>query len=200
MKNQTSRRGFTLIELLVVIAIIALLSSIVMASLSESRIKARDAARNQMVIQYRNALELYRSDHNAYPPSADTIDVYSSGGNDLAYAGGGDCLGVYPDDTCGAGGSSNLSLNNSLSPYIPSLPPVGTVETFPPVAGAFGMPFIGAVYGWENIEEENGIYADRAFIVWGLENKDQACVQGALSYSTVNPSAPGTLCILKLPN
>jgi len=42
-----SKKGFTLIELLVVISIISLLSSIVMASLNESREKARIAAAQQ---------------------------------------------------------------------------------------------------------------------------------------------------------
>jgi len=60
-------RGFTLIELLVVIAIIGLLSSIVLASLGEARVRARDAKRQADLIQIRNGLELYRSSHTGYP-------------------------------------------------------------------------------------------------------------------------------------
>ena len=62
-----NNKGFTLIELLVVISIIALLSSVVFASLSVSRSKARDAKRISDVRQIRNALELYRNDYGSYP-------------------------------------------------------------------------------------------------------------------------------------
>lgn len=60
-------RGFTLIELLVVIAIIGMLSSVVLASLSSARMKARDARRLQDAKQVQTALELYYNDNNTYP-------------------------------------------------------------------------------------------------------------------------------------
>lgn len=59
-------RGFTLIELLVVIAIIALLSSVVLASISSSREKARDTKRLADMRQVQIALELY---YNSVTPS-----------------------------------------------------------------------------------------------------------------------------------
>jgi len=60
-------RGFTLIELLVVIAIIGLLSAVVLASLNTARAKSRDATRQETLHTLQTALELYYSDHNAYP-------------------------------------------------------------------------------------------------------------------------------------
>jgi len=64
-----SARGFTLIELLVVVAIIGLLASIVLASLNTARQKGRDARRIADLKEIQTALELYYSNHNAYPVS-----------------------------------------------------------------------------------------------------------------------------------
>jgi len=60
------KKGFTLIELLVVISIIGLLSSVVLASLSGTRKKARDAVRKSDLKQLQLALNLYLSNHDNY--------------------------------------------------------------------------------------------------------------------------------------
>ncbi len=62
-----SQNGFTLIELLVVIAIIGVLSGIVISSVGEARIRARDVARVAFVRELQNALELYHNDFGNYP-------------------------------------------------------------------------------------------------------------------------------------
>jgi prepilin-type N-terminal cleavage/methylation domain-containing protein len=49
-------KGFTLIELMVVISIIAMLSSVTLASLNSSRIKANDAKVKTQLLSVRNAL------------------------------------------------------------------------------------------------------------------------------------------------
>ncbi len=62
-----SDRGFSLVELLVVISIIALLSTVVLASLSSSRQKGRDARRLADMQQIQLALAQYRGINESYP-------------------------------------------------------------------------------------------------------------------------------------
>lgn len=69
----TKQKGFTLIELLVVIAIISILSSVVLATLNDTRAKARDTQRIAELGSIRTALELYRNEFGRYPIGATTI-------------------------------------------------------------------------------------------------------------------------------
>lgn len=62
-----TQRGFTLLELLVVVTIIGMLSSVVLASVSAARIKARDARRVSDLKQLQLALQLYYGENSAYP-------------------------------------------------------------------------------------------------------------------------------------
>jgi len=67
MPSRHSSPGFTLLELLVVISIIGLLSSFLVASLSQARAKARDTRRKAELRSMQTALELYFNDNNGYP-------------------------------------------------------------------------------------------------------------------------------------
>ncbi len=103
-------KAFTLIELLVVIAIIALLSSIVLASLNSARAKSRDARRKSDIAQIVNAFYLYAQDNNGNFP----------------VVGGARCIGVPDGQTCW--GDRNMSgstaLMSAMSPYMSNLPSV----------------------------------------------------------------------------
>lgn len=66
MNKKTSSKGFTLIELLVVIAIIAVLSSIVIASLRSARIKASDNAIKAAMTSLRSQAEIYWVSNNNF--------------------------------------------------------------------------------------------------------------------------------------
>jgi len=71
MNASQKNRGFTLIELLVVIAIIGVLSSVVLASLKNVRMRANDTARVSDIRSIRTAMEMYYNDNHQYPRYGD---------------------------------------------------------------------------------------------------------------------------------
>lgn len=81
------KSGFTLIELLVVIAIIGLLSTIVIANLNDSRSQAEYKKFGADLVQMRNALQMYASDHNgSFAESADDLTYPQYGHETMANA------------------------------------------------------------------------------------------------------------------
>lgn len=63
------QKGFTFIELLVIISVVFLLLSIVGTALNDAKVKKRDMARENNLIQIRKALELYYQANSHYPIS-----------------------------------------------------------------------------------------------------------------------------------
>ena len=90
MPRARSLTGFTIIEVLVVLFIIGLLSSMILASLSDARVKARDARRKADLQQVRLALELYYSEYGSYLVSG--TGYLDCGCGWLNYEDGGDYL------------------------------------------------------------------------------------------------------------
>lgn len=67
MSRKKTTRGFTIVELLVVVAVITMLSSFMMASLSNVRKKGRDTARVETMNEFQKGLALYMADTGIYP-------------------------------------------------------------------------------------------------------------------------------------
>jgi general secretion pathway protein G len=116
-----TNKGFTLIELLVVIAIIGVLSSVVLSSLNSARAKSRDSKRKQDLISLRTALELYRSNNNAYPST------------------GGAWYSSEPGD----------SVSNNSGDWIPGLAPIHIV-TLPRDPSGGDSKVIPPCSGWKS--------------------------------------------------
>ncbi len=70
-------RGFTLIELLMVVAIIGMLSSIVLASLSNARTRGADAAIKQTLSGIRNQAQLLYDENNGNYSGVCTVTANS---------------------------------------------------------------------------------------------------------------------------
>ena len=69
MKKQHSSAGFTLIEILVVIVIITILAGIVVGAAKYAITKGQRSRADSDIHMMENALESYKSDNGAYPPS-----------------------------------------------------------------------------------------------------------------------------------
>ena len=89
MSLKTRKEGFTLVELLVVMAIIAILSSAVIAYLSSTRAKGRDARRLSDINEISKALALYESNHQQYPLAATQVTLSSTDAVSIALEGDG---------------------------------------------------------------------------------------------------------------
>lgn len=111
-------KGFTLVELLVVVAIIGLLAGIIIISLNNARIRARDARRLSDIRAIISALELYYNDNESYP--ARTTDSCCNGwdqgpcdGDNTFIAGliSGGYISEVPVDPSGGSGISCYGYN-----------------------------------------------------------------------------------------
>lgn len=156
----TTKRGFTLIELLVVVAIIGLLASIVLVSLEDARTKARNSAKIQMVQQYVNAIELYRSSNETYPQYGSNSSLINSDNYAcLGYGNSEPCFGSYD-----MAGDTSLNTNIATNFGGDNIPKSeNSVDT-----GIFGDRK-GIVYGCDTSECKNFT------IRWYLEGLNQNC-------------------------
>jgi len=114
-----SIKGFTLIELLVVISIIALLSSVILASLNDVRAKGRDSQRIQELKEIQKALELYKSEYGCYPIASPN----SSGASSLS--------NPCPSGTSALIGNNCSNVNNHFNNSLKVLVDAGFLPELP---------------------------------------------------------------------
>ncbi len=177
MKRLKGQKGFTLIELLVVIAIISVLSSIILGSLNNARVRARNTNRTQIAKQYQNALEVYRNDHAGYPCSNCTDDEVGT------YF----CLGLTPEETCYNSSYGSTNINSSLLPYFSSLPK-SLDKVLIQSGGATGN-FNGMRYSCTYIASGQ---CESYNLRWVMEGIDNQCGGGATTPGFVT----NTICLI----
>ena len=93
MNYRNFKKGFTLIELLIVVAIIAILAAIAVPNFLEAQTRSKVSRVLSDMRTLATAIETYRVDNNAYPPTQETPTEYPDspfnqiGGGYFAYAG-----------------------------------------------------------------------------------------------------------------
>ena len=117
----SKNKGFTLIELMVVISIIALLSSVTYASLSATRVSARNVARAQQTHQLNTAIKLYQLDHDGAVPNL--ASVTGAGCSYTNTANASNCVAKS------SGNAAWTAFAAEISPYMRSVPAgIGNID------------------------------------------------------------------------
>jgi prepilin-type N-terminal cleavage/methylation domain-containing protein len=146
--------GFTLIELLVVISIISLLSTIVLAVVQDGRIKAKNTAKNNLVMEYIKALELYRNDTGVYPSHPGTPETPK-------------CVGyAETGDKCYVTRDGSNAINLAISLYIKG----DIAHRVPVMYGASNFNGIQYVCNDPNCNSYK--------LIWVLEKEISNCISG----------------------
>jgi prepilin-type N-terminal cleavage/methylation domain-containing protein len=185
MSGVTRARGFTLIELMVVIAIIGLLSSIILASLSNSKDLATNSRVSQDIHQFQNALELYYTKYGGYPQPGTGTNAWT-------------CLGKYSGycwDQSTPTYADDSTLDAALSPFIPG-PPTGQTIT------GGGYTFIGYIYKATGCNSGTPVTCTNYVIYWVMSHANQVCAGQNGRHNDVENFKAGTLteCQLFVPS
>jgi prepilin-type N-terminal cleavage/methylation domain-containing protein len=175
-KISSIERAFTLIELLVVISIIGLLSSVVLASVNKSRLRAKDSKKISTLLELRNAIELYYvNNNNTYPTGATPVM-----------------------------GNCNITGNITMTGYVGN-PYTAAADWLPGVTPRFytALPGAGTTYGGSGTKGRGAecyIYYSngtdyKLSLAGSLEeqcpNVSSTYSEGVCGASIVNPSAVG---------
>jgi prepilin-type N-terminal cleavage/methylation domain-containing protein len=166
MKIKNNKKGFTLIELMVVIAIIGFMSSVILASLTATRVKARDTQRISELRNIEKALHLYAMNNNGFFPTSSYrswIDVAKTP----------NFVGQSSATICGAGNLAVQSMYDSLisSKALPSKPKTD--------------PMASKGYCYLYISDATGRYAVLATALEGKKNIDQTQSVAGVTFGSI---------------
>ena len=174
MKKYNLQSGFTLIDLLVTIAVISFLSSILLISVVNVRIKGRNTFTAKAVDQYITSFQAYYNDYGRYP---------NTGAPDLNYY----CIGA---PACFVSGvwPTNAAINNALYPaYVAKLTNVSPK----PLDIGFG-----AANSWQGLAysctQWTNSPCSSITLRWALEGWPKSCGYGA----SATQSGLNTFCQL----
>jgi prepilin-type N-terminal cleavage/methylation domain-containing protein len=114
-----ARRGFSLIELVIVVVIIGIIAAIAVPRMSRGSQGASDSALGANLAVLRNAIDLYQTEHQAYPATGPTYTTTT----DLQRQ-----LTKYTDASGASNGTETKDAAHPFGPYLRKIPalPVGS--------------------------------------------------------------------------
>jgi prepilin-type N-terminal cleavage/methylation domain-containing protein len=172
-------KGFTLIELLVVISIIALLSTIILGFVQDGRVKARNTAKNDLVLEYVKALEMYRSNNVSYPSAGTGIEIIPK------------CIGYLQSENCHSVFVGSDTINNIFSVYMANN--FSQKDSLIMNIGGTDREMRGITY------KCNSSNCTTYKLTWYLKDTNSTCIDKAASTLFPNPSTgPNRLCTYTL--
>jgi len=176
-------RGFTLIELIMVISIIGMLSSIVLVSLKNAQIQAKNSVATQIAQKYGFAIEAFYAEHGYYPNNGNNGNMDGSVFNTY-------CLGRSRCDFGSRIITDNPKINAEISEYLANLSPIPVSRGVISSETLAGVDFLGPYYACST---GGGGVCDRYVLMWHLDGENFECNYGEntfwLSFRTPFPNS-----------
>jgi prepilin-type N-terminal cleavage/methylation domain-containing protein len=111
--SRRNRRGFSLIELVIVVVIIGIIAAIAVPRMSRGSQGAADSALSGNLSVLRNAIDLYQTEHQAYPGAGSTDPLVFERQ-----------LTKFTDAAGGSNGGGTKDATHPLGPYLRRIPPL----------------------------------------------------------------------------